>query len=106
MSNFDYLMALNHLVGRHEGNRKFHAVLPWVIDMTAPPEPTMDDGQAAAAGCTSCAADGEDGHHAEEEAPEPGWRDLRKTKWRLAKGDEQVRPRLSAALGFPARVSS
>jgi hypothetical protein len=24
MSNFDYLLALNHLVGRFEGNRRFN----------------------------------------------------------------------------------
>lgn len=41
MSNFDYLMQLNHLAGRRQGNPAFYPILPWVIDMSVPPEATM-----------------------------------------------------------------
>ena len=41
VSNLDYLMQLNHLAGRRAGNPAFHHILPWVIDMSAPPEPSM-----------------------------------------------------------------
>jgi hypothetical protein len=34
LSNLDYLLALNQMAGRHWGNRAFHAVVPWVIDMS------------------------------------------------------------------------
>ncbi|KAI9288274.1 hypothetical protein BC943DRAFT_318124 [Umbelopsis sp. AD052] len=59
ISNFTYLMALNHLAGRREGDPNFHPVLPWVTDFSG-------------------------------DAPEDGWRDFTKTKFRLNKGDEQL----------------
>ncbi|KAI8381048.1 uncharacterized protein BYT42DRAFT_494393 [Radiomyces spectabilis] len=34
ISNFSYLMALNHLAGRREGDPNFHPILPWVTDFT------------------------------------------------------------------------
>ena len=34
-------MQLNHLAGRRQGNPAFHPILPWVIDMSVPPEATM-----------------------------------------------------------------
>ncbi len=36
LSNFDYLMELNRLVGRDasSGNHAFHPVLPWVVDFS------------------------------------------------------------------------
>ncbi|KAK9916467.1 hypothetical protein WJX75_002924 [Coccomyxa subellipsoidea] len=71
ISNFDYLMQLNHLAGRRQGNPAFHPILPWVIDMSVPPEATMH-------------------LNLEEEPDAVGWRDLTRTQWRLSKGDEQL----------------
>ena len=63
LSNLDYLLALNHFAGRTRGDRSFHAVVPWVTDFLHDP-----------AGSFASAS----------------WRDLTKSKWRLAKGDEQL----------------
>ncbi|XP_058076652.1 protein GFS12 isoform X3 [Magnolia sinica] len=62
LSNYDYLLVLNRLAGRRWGDHTFHIVMPWVIDFSVIPDETSD----------------------------AGWRDLRKSKWRLAKGDEQL----------------
>ena len=62
LSNYEYLLILNKLAGRRWGDHKFHMVMPWVIDFTIKPD----------------------------ECSDVGWRDLRKSKWRLAKGDEQL----------------
>ncbi|KAJ3692978.1 hypothetical protein LUZ60_012073 [Juncus effusus] len=62
MSNFDYLLLLNKLSGRRWGDPTFHTVMPWVVDFTQKPEKNS----------------------------KLGWRDLTKSKWRLAKGDEQL----------------
>ncbi|XP_052207583.1 protein GFS12 [Diospyros lotus] len=62
LSNFEYLLVLNRLAGRRWGDHTFHPVLPWVVDFTVKPDETKDI----------------------------GWRDLSKSKWRLAKGDEQL----------------
>ncbi|XP_030496842.2 protein GFS12 isoform X1 [Cannabis sativa] len=62
MSNFEYLLVLNRLAGRRWGDYSFHTVMPWVIDFNTKPDENSD----------------------------AGWRDLSKSKWRLAKGDEQL----------------
>lgn len=62
LSNFEYLLVLNKLAGRRWGDHTFHTVMPWVIDFSVKPEENSDI----------------------------GWRDLSKSKWRLAKGDEQL----------------
>ncbi|KAG9459916.1 hypothetical protein H6P81_004424 [Aristolochia fimbriata] len=62
LSNYEYLLVLNRLAGRRWGDHTFHTVMPWVIDFSARPDENTD----------------------------VGWRDLRKSKWRLAKGDEQL----------------
>ncbi|XP_031256379.1 protein GFS12 [Pistacia vera] len=62
LSNFEYLLFLNKLAGRRWGDYTFHTVMPWVIDFSMKPEENSDS----------------------------GWRDLSKSKWRLAKGDEQL----------------
>nr|CAD1829709.1 unnamed protein product [Ananas comosus var. bracteatus] len=62
LSNYDYLLVLNKLAGRRWGDHTFHTVMPWVIDFTVKPDERSD----------------------------LGWRDLTKSKWRLAKGDEQL----------------
>ncbi|XP_071785410.1 WD repeat-containing protein 81-like [Asterias amurensis] len=36
LSNFDYLMTLNSLAGRHASNPNHYPVLPWVMDFTRP----------------------------------------------------------------------
>eukprot|EP00899_Mesostigma_viride_P010715 jgi/Mesvir1/19645/Mv09928-RA.1 len=65
VGNFDYLTALNYLAGRRWNDPSFHWLMPWVIDMSVAPELLPSGGG-------------------------PGWRDLSQTKWRLAKGDEQL----------------
>ncbi|KAG4998317.1 hypothetical protein JHK84_029345 [Glycine max] len=62
LSNFEYLLILNRLAGRRWGDHTFHPVMPWVIDFSSKPDDNCDT----------------------------GWRDLSKSKWRLAKGDEQL----------------
>lgn len=57
VSNFHYLMELNRLAGRREGDPNYHPVLPWVVDFTV---------------------------------PYGIFRDLRKSKFRLNKGDKQL----------------
>ncbi|XP_023673836.2 WD repeat-containing protein 81 [Paramormyrops kingsleyae] len=57
VSNFQYLMELNKLAGRREGDPNYHPVLPWVVDFTVP------GGR---------------------------FRDLRRSKFRLNKGDKQL----------------
>lgn len=34
ISNFSYLMALNHLAGRREGDPNFYPILPWITDFS------------------------------------------------------------------------
>ncbi|KAI9318152.1 hypothetical protein BX666DRAFT_1935290 [Dichotomocladium elegans] len=34
ISNFSYLMALNHLAGRREGDPNFHPIMPWITDFS------------------------------------------------------------------------
>lgn len=64
ISNYDYLMVLNFLVGRLcDGNPNFHPVLPWVSDFT----------QAPGSGSGF-----------------QGYRDLSKSKFRLNKGERQL----------------
>ncbi|XWS08435.1 hypothetical protein CRYUN_Cryun40dG0002300 [Craigia yunnanensis] len=62
LSNFEYLLFLNKLAGRRWGDHTFYPVMPWVIDFSTKPSEDSDS----------------------------GWRDLSKSKWRLAKGDEQL----------------
>ncbi|XP_020695748.2 protein GFS12 isoform X1 [Dendrobium catenatum] len=62
LSNYEYLLFLNKLAGRRWGDHTFHTVMPWVIDFSVKPDEKSDI----------------------------GWRDLKKSKWRLAKGDEQL----------------
>lgn len=57
VSNFRYLMELNRLAGRREGDPNYHPVLPWVVDFTV---------------------------------PFGKFRDLRRSKFRLTKGDKQL----------------
>nr|XP_054315722.1 WD repeat-containing protein 81 isoform X3 [Pongo pygmaeus] len=57
ISNFHYLMLLNRLAGRRQGDPNYHPVLPWVVDFTT---------------------------------PHGRFRDLRKSKFRLNKGDKQL----------------
>ncbi|XP_061915807.1 WD repeat-containing protein 81 isoform X1 [Entelurus aequoreus] len=57
VSNYHYLMELNRLAGRREGDPNYHPVLPWVVDFTV---------------------------------PFGKFRDLRRSKFRLNKGDKQL----------------
>ncbi|XP_068173776.1 WD repeat-containing protein 81 [Antennarius striatus] len=73
VSNFCYLIELNKLAGRREGDPNYHPVLPWVVDFTV---------------------------------PFGKFRDLRRSKFRLNKGDKQLdftyemtKEALAAALG-------
>ncbi|XP_059632013.1 protein GFS12 isoform X2 [Cornus florida] len=76
LSNFEYLLILNRLSGRRWGDHTFHTVMPWVIDFSVKPDENND----------------------------VGWRDLTKSKWRLAKGDEQLDFTYSTS-EFPHHVS-
>lgn len=76
MSNFEYLLILNRLAGRRWGDHTFHTIMPWVIDFSTKPDENSD----------------------------AGWRDLSKSKWRLAKGDEQLDFTYSTS-EFPHHVS-
>lgn len=62
LSNFEYLLILNKLAGRRWGDHTFYTVMPWVMDFSVK----------------------------SDENSNTGWRDLSKSKWRLAKGDEQL----------------
>lgn len=87
VSNFSYLMELNRLAGRREGDPNYHPVLPWVVDFTV---------------------------------PSGRFRDLRRSKFRLNKGDKQLdftyemtKEALAAAVangggggGFPTDLAS
>ncbi|XP_062328258.1 WD repeat-containing protein 81 [Osmerus eperlanus] len=57
VGNFRYLMELNRLAGRREGDPNYHPVLPWVVDFTV---------------------------------PFGKFRDLKRSKFRLNKGDKQL----------------
>lgn len=57
VSNFCYLMELNRLAGRRQGDPNYHPVLPWVVDFSV---------------------------------PFGKFRDLRRSKFRLNKGDKQL----------------
>lgn len=37
LSNLGYLLHLNRLTGRRWGDRCFHPLVPWVLDMTTSP---------------------------------------------------------------------
>jgi hypothetical protein len=89
VSNFDYIMELNRLAGRISGDaeRMHHPVMPWIVDFTSPNGTTTLSftffsllvyitSLASVPSITS--------YHT------GGWRDLRKTKFRLQKGDEQL----------------
>ncbi|CAO3703226.1 unnamed protein product [Rhizopus stolonifer] len=41
ISNYSYLMALNYLAGRREGDPNFHPILPWITDFSGE---TVEDG--------------------------------------------------------------
>lgn len=41
LSTYDYLLHLSRLAGRRWGDPCFHPILPWVLDMSQPPEPAM-----------------------------------------------------------------
>ena len=43
LSNMEYLLHLNRLAGRRAGSQALHPLLPWVLDMSAPPEPAMHE---------------------------------------------------------------
>ena len=45
MCNLEYLLHMNWVVGRRPGDRTFSPQLPWVLDMTSPPEDAADSGQ-------------------------------------------------------------
>ena len=47
LSNFDYLMELNLVAGRRLGDLTRYALLPWVLDMTEPPEAGMKNSEVS-----------------------------------------------------------
>lgn len=69
VSNLEYLLAVNAAAGRVLGDRSCHPIVPWVTDFSERlKEETAGEGRG-----------------------EKGWRDLMATKFRLKKGDAQVR---------------
>ena len=104
LSNFDYLMELNLLAGRRLGDLTRYPLLPWVLDMTEPPQAGINNSKVSASIMRSVAeqmptssaslavhADPPPGaSQAVHRHPLAGWRDLSRSKWRLAKGDEQL----------------
>ena len=106
LSNLDYLMELNLMAGRRVGDLTRYPLLPWVLDMTEPPEAGMSAGQVPHRISFSRASLGTQrrplfrhavhakwlrcGLQAQHTDPQAGWRDLSRSKWRLAKGDEQL----------------
>ena len=42
LSNYDYLLHLNALIGRRCGDRAFSPILPWVLDLSQAPEADSD----------------------------------------------------------------
>jgi hypothetical protein len=71
LSNFEYLMAINHAAGRTMIDPLYHPILPWVTDFT-----------------TEFVEDSHDAFSSEKLLI--GMRDLSKTKFRLSKGDPQL----------------
>lgn len=65
VSNFEYLMAINHAAGRTMMDPLYHPIIPWVTDFSC--YPVHDNGNIYG-----------------------GLRDLTKTKFRLSKGDAQL----------------
>jgi hypothetical protein len=65
VSNFEYLMAINHAAGRTMMDPLYHPIIPWVTDFSCYPV--------------------HDSH-----SMYGGLRDLTKTKFRLSKGDAQL----------------
>lgn len=74
VTNLEYLLAVNAAAGRFFGDRSCHPVVPWVSDLS------RRVGEAGS-----------------RKGEEEGWRDLTMTKFRLKKGDAQVRGRRGCA---------
>lgn len=64
VSNFEYIMAINYAAGRRLSDVQHHPVMPWVTDFSVDPTQGYYD--------------------------ESALRDLKKTKFRLSKGDRQL----------------
>ena len=79
LPTLDYLLYLNRLAGRRWGDPVAHPHLPWCLDFTVQP-----DAAALAAPLPP------------NTSPPPGLRDLTKSAWRLARGDEQLRAAAAA----------
>ena len=71
LSNFDYLLAINHLAGRRMGDPNNHPILPWVRMHVRHQSLMMRQVMDFTEECG-------------------GWRDLSKSKYRLNKGDAQL----------------
>lgn len=69
VTNLEYLLAVNAAAGRVLGDRSCYPIVPWVTDFSAR---ITDETSAGGRGGK-------------------GWRDLTITKFRLKKGDAQVR---------------
>ena len=95
MSNFEYLLAINHAAGRSMADPLYHPVLPWVTDFTAPYEAGQMVSEPAVTISTRSVLDGK--YLSKKEVVQESrrrlpahMRDLTRTKFRLSKGDAQL----------------
>lgn len=85
VTNLEYLLTVNAAAGRMLGDRACHPIIPWVSDFSEKVNSEVPRGEGTP-------GEGK------------GWRDLTMTKFRLKKGDAQVRKRGDTS--FDARLPS
>jgi len=83
ISNFEYLMHLNHLAGRRVGDPNFCPVMPWIINFSRDPDAMVLTTPLPAAPSHNT---GPLSSREVAELEEWGWRDFTRTKFRLTKG--------------------
>ena len=95
ISNLEYISRINAISGRREGNFRFHAFMPWVINFSKHPFSSVVNETTTTTTTTTTTVDEErddkdDDEYEDDDKPLFGYRDLTKTKARLMKGDEML----------------